>query len=176
MCWFQKLVLSFRLLFLQTETNKERSWTVLFSSLIFLLLFDFALSFPLIWFILPTLGQLDTLLQGCSHWRQVSHYLLSVNHMFIYSTWPSSCCCLCVIKDKTLIEEGSLFSSFLEYDNKQMEEEWHLTNSVEANPANRLALQMLYVRDGSMDFPLYRSPSLGNRKIRCKNQKPSLCC
>jgi len=42
--------------------------------------------------------------------------------------------------------------------------EQHLTNTIEANPARRLVLQMLYPLGGRVDFPLYASPSLGNRK------------
>lgn len=159
--------------------KKKRSWTVLFSSLSFLLLLNFALSFPLIWFVPPTLVQPDTSVPGCSHWRQVSHYLLRVNHKFICFTWPwpPSCCFLSVIEDKTLADGGSSFSSYLSMTTSRwiLYSEWHLTATMEANPAYRLVLQMLYLLGGSVDFPLYRSPSLDNRKNYVKTRSLHFC-
>lgn len=111
------------LLFLQMGTKRERSWAVLLSTLSFLLLFNFALSFPLSWFIPPTLVQTDTLVQGCSHWRQVSHYLLRVNHVYLlYLTLtltfflPVSFC-----NQRQNFGRWGQFIQFLcEYDNQQM--------------------------------------------------------
>lgn len=158
-------------------TKRERSRAVLLSTLSFLLLFNFALSFPLSWFIPPTLVQSDTLVQGCSHWRQVSHYLLGVNHVICFTwpwPWPSSCRCLSVIKDKTLAGGGSLFSSYVSMTTSRwvLYDGCQLTTTVAANPSNRLVLQRLYLLCGSVDFTLYRSLSLGSRKKT--NQKPEV--
>lgn len=164
------------LLFLQMETTKRE--VVGCFNLIFKLFitFSFCIVIPLNLVYSSNTGSVRHISTECSQWRQVSPYLLRVNHMLICFTWPwpSSCYWLSVIKDKTLADGGSSFSLYLRRTTSRwiLYSEWHLTNTMEANPANRLVLQMFYLLGRRINFPLYMSPSLHNQKKKKSMQKP----
>lgn len=131
-----------------------------------------ALSFPLSWFIPPTLVQSDTLVPGCSHWRQVSHHLLWVNHVYLFYLTLTFFLLLSLCNEsQNFGREGQPIQFLCKYDKKQIDPlQWMAVHHQHGSKSNSLVLQRLHVLCGSVDFTIYRSPSPGNGKK--KQSKP----
>lgn len=108
-------------LFLQMGTKRKKSWAVLLSTSNFLLFLNFSTVIPFKLVYSSNPGS-DTLVQGCSQWREVSHYLLRVNHVYLLYLTLTFFLLLSFCNQRQNFGRWGQFIQFLcKYDNKQMD-------------------------------------------------------